>query len=223
MGLRKRAFTAEVSEVDYPSSDGKPMAETDVHRELMTELIQELKSFFQSDPQVYVSGNLLLYYEEGNLKKSVAPDVFVVRGAGNHQRRVYKLWEEGRAPEVIFEISSRKTWKDDLIKKWELYARLGVREYFIFDPEYDYLEKPLRAYRLNGDEFEKMEVVSGRVMSATLGLEIVDTGKTLRLFDPQTKRYLPTTIEETDLRQQAEAEIARLRHEVAKLRRKKKD
>ncbi|MDQ3688100.1 MAG: Uma2 family endonuclease [Acidobacteriota bacterium] len=109
----------------YPETDGKPMAETDVHRDLMSELIRELKMNFQHEPDVYISGNLLVYYVEGNPRKCFTPDVFVVRGVGSHQRRTYKLWEEGRAPEVVFEISSRQTRGDDLQRKWKLYERLG--------------------------------------------------------------------------------------------------
>lgn len=211
-------------EIIYPESDGKPMAETDVHRNLMAELIEELQLFFQADPQVYVSGNLLLYYEEGNPKKRIAPDVFVVRGVPKHERRIYQLWKEGRAPDAVFEISSRGTWGEDLVKKFQLCARLGVREYFIFDPEYDYLHQPLLAFRLEDGLYEELTVQDGCVMSEALGLELVDTGQTLRLRDPRTGRYLLTRTELETARQQAETranaaelELARLRAEMAKL------
>jgi hypothetical protein len=176
----------------------------------------------------------------------VAPDVFVTRGIPKHKRRIYQLWVEGRPPDVIFEISSRGTWGKDLQKNWRLYARLGVREYFIFDPEYDYLEPPLNAYRLNDGEYEEVEVQDGRVMSETLGLELVDTGETLRLLDPKTGKFLPTFDEivaaqrqaearavaeaearrlaearaeaEAEARRQAESELARLREEMAHLK-----
>lgn len=195
---------ARPQEIIYPESDGKPMAETDVHRNLMAELIEELEIFFLEDPQVYVSGNLLLYYEEGNPKKRFAPDVFVVRGVPKHERRIYQLWNEGRAPDVVFEISSRGTWGEDLQKKFQLCARLGVREYFIFDPEYDYLYQPLLAFRLEDGLYEELTVREGCVMSESLGLELVDTGQTLRLRNPQTGRFLPTRAELEAERQQAE-------------------
>lgn len=191
------------------------MAETDIHRDLMIELISSLEKFFQADPQVYVSGNLFLYYEKGKPGHVVAPDVFVVRGVPKQQRRVYKLWQEGHAPEVVFEISLRKTWGDDLHRKFQLYARLGAREYFIFDPEYDYLPEPLLAFRLEDGLYEKIEVRDGRVLSEALGLEVVNTGETLRLFDPAAGQFLPTREEESKARQQAEAE-ARAQAEVAR-------
>lgn len=229
MSLRQKAFSTDI---EYPESDGKPMAETDVHAALMIELRSALEAFFRDAPDVYVSGNLLLYYVEGDPRQCVAPDVFVVRGVGKRQRRIYKLWEEGRAPDVVFEISSRGTYKEDLQRKWQLYAHLGVAEYYIFDPEYDYLKEGLLAYRLSGSEYAEVDARDGALRSEVLGLDVVDTGETLRLRDPQTGRFLPTRQEmleaqqqaeararaEAEARQQAEAELARLREELARLR-----
>lgn len=215
MSLRKKAFSTDI---EYPETDGKPMAETDLHRDLMKELIDQLETFFHDAPEVYVSGNLLLYYEKGSPRKSVAPDVFVVRGVGKERRRIYKLWEEGRAPDAVFEISSRSTYKEDLQRKWQLYAQLGVAEYYVFDPEYDYLKEGLLAYRLGEGEYVEAEVTDGAVRSEALGLDVVDTGETLRLRDPRTEQFLPTRIEMVETQQRAEAELAHLREELARLR-----
>lgn len=176
----------------YPESDGKPMAETDIHRRLLTTLVFTLETHFQNQPDVYASGNLLVYYVEGNPAKCFAPDVFVVRGVPKGERQIYKLWEEGVAPQIIIELTSRKTWKEDLQTKWRLYEELGVQEYFIFDPEYDYLDDPLVGYKLENGKYVELEIKDGRVKSETLGLELVDTDETLRLFDPQTESFLPT-------------------------------
>src|SRR5581483_9815534 len=96
------AVTAD-KPVVYPESDGKPMAETDIHIDALIYLREALKDYFRDDPWIYVAGNMLLYYEEGNPAACVAPDVFVVRGVEKHERRIYKLWEENRPPTVIFE------------------------------------------------------------------------------------------------------------------------
>lgn len=209
MSLRKedQLFT-----IDYPESDGEPMAETDVHYRLMTDLRFELEEFFRSEPDVYVSGNILLYYVEGNPKRRVAPDVFVARGVRKGARRVYKLWEEGRAPEVVFEISSRQTWREDLNTKWRLYEDLGVKEYFIFDPEYDYLVEPLIAWRLESGRYEAVEVVDGAVKSETLNLELVNTGETLRLRNPATGQFLRTPAELAEEADRLRLEVEELRH-----------
>ncbi len=97
-----------------------------------------------------MSGNLLVYYEQGNPKKFVVPDVFVVKDLEPRRRRTYKLWVEQRAPDAIVEVTSRKTKKKDTITKPKLYRRLGVKEYFLFDPTEDYLDPPLQGYRLEG-------------------------------------------------------------------------
>lgn len=225
----------------YPESDGQPMAETDLHRDLMVQMIESLDRHFAADKEVYVSGNLLLYYVEGDTSQCLAPDVFVVRGVSKRRRRFYKLWLEKHAPNIVLEISSRKTTKEDFTKKKQLYAWMGVPEYFIFDPEYKQ-KPPLRAFRLHGRDYVEEAVTGGRVKSHELGLELTNTGTTLRLFDPQAGQFLPTTAEESALRQyaetrasqaetralqeanarqQAEAELARLRAELARLKKPK--
>ena len=95
--------------IRYRTSDGKPMAETDVHRQCMVDAIETLEDYFAGEPRVYVSGDLLLYYEEGNPRRSVAPDAFVVRGVPKGQREIYKLWEEGVPPAWVLEVTSCST------------------------------------------------------------------------------------------------------------------
>ena len=103
------------TEIEYPTSDGEPMAETDAHRIQMTDaLIYPLKEYFRDTPDVYVSGNLLIYYEEGNPCASVAPDVFVVFGVPDEKRSSYKIWEEKQVPSVVFELTSESTRQKDL-------------------------------------------------------------------------------------------------------------
>ena len=199
--------------VEYPESDGQPMGETDLHRKLMSHLIEMLEIHFAAQADVYVSGNLMCYYEENNPAKSISPDVFVVRGVAKGERRIYKFWEEP-APNVVLEISSKKTRKEDLGKKKDLYAWLGVREYFVFDPEYK-LQPPLRAFRLHGQELVAEIIQQNRVWSAELGLELVNDGQTMRLWDPQAGEFLRTPAEEAAARQEAEHRAARL---AAKLR-----
>ena len=188
--------------IEYPESDGKPMGETDKHRKLMNVLIETLEVYFAEEAEVYVSGNLMCYYVEGDPTKSISPDVFVVRGAAKHERRIYKFWEEN-APNLVIEVSSRKTKNEDLQWKRQLYAWLGVEEYFIFDPEYK-LTPPLRAFRLRGKELVEEIVSQNRVVSQVLGLELVNDGATMRLYNPQTGGFLRTLAEEAAARKQAE-------------------
>jgi Uma2 family endonuclease len=210
----------QILETIYPERDGKPMAETDVHRWLLSDLVFTLDNHFRDQPEVYVSGNLLIYYVEGNSKKRVAPDVFVVCGVSKVQRRIYKLWEEGVMPQFVIELTSRQTWREDLQEKWRLCEQLGVQEYFIFDPEYDYLDDPLVGYRLENGQYASLEAQEQRLRSEVLGLELVDTGETLRLFDPRAGRFLPDAKEAAAAQQRVielEEELARYRKQFGEL------
>jgi Uma2 family endonuclease len=135
--------------VYYPDSDGKPMAETEKHRDLMIYSIEALKAFFDARPDVQVSGNNFIYFEEGNPKARISPDCYVVFGVPKRVRDSYKSWEEGgKLPAVIFEFTSKKTRREDVHKKRPLYEQvLRVSEYFQFDPTGDYLKPRLQGFR----------------------------------------------------------------------------
>jgi Uma2 family endonuclease len=154
-------------EIFYPETDGKPMAESDLHRGVMFAIIRLLQRFFLKR-RVYVSGNLLIYYEQGNPYKSISPDCFIVREIEPHLRDVYKIWEEGKGPEVVFEVSSKTTRHVDFGKKMRLYAELGVQEYFIYDPTAEYLDPPLFAYELVGGGYVPMKPVKEEVVIGDL-------------------------------------------------------
>lgn len=211
-------------EVEYPSRDGRPMAETDTHRDELMAAIESLKARYADREDVYVAGDLLIYYEEGNPKARFAPDVFVVFGVPKRQRRIYKLWEEGVAPAFVLELSSRGTWLDDAGNKKALCARFGVAEYFLFDPEADYLDPPLQGFRLVDGELRRIEPADGGVfVSETLGLSLHLENLRLVLIDLRTGERLLRYSELDHARHEAEAraraaeaELDRLRAELAK-------
>jgi Uma2 family endonuclease len=105
-------------EIEYPDSDGKPMAESSDHARVMRYLIQALHDHLVEEQDVFAWGNMLLYYEEGKLSR-VAPDLFVVRGVPNkvEDRDVYLLWREGKAPCFVLEVTSAETREEDEWKK----------------------------------------------------------------------------------------------------------
>ncbi len=147
MAVTVQVRPKKTKEIYYPESDGKPMAETDLHRELMIHVIHTLQAHL-ANAVAYVSGNLLVYYEEGNPRRSVAPDAFVVFGVEQRRRRTYKIWEEGKGLDLAVEVTSRSTRREDMVDKMALYARLGVQEYFLYDPTADYFRPPLVGYQL---------------------------------------------------------------------------
>lgn len=223
---------SKVAHLHYPESDGKPMAETDLHRNIMLALLHALEQFFKEDPQVYIAGNILLYYEKGNPKASCAPDVFVVRGIPKGLRRVYKVWEEGKAPDTVIELTSRSTRQEDMGRKKTLYAELKIQEYFLFDPYHEYLTPSLRGYSLQEGNYIPMEPSGGRLRSQVTGLELGVVDQWLRLFNPVTGKILltPAEAEEAwvrveqalkaseEARKAAEAENRRLAEQLERLR-----
>jgi Uma2 family endonuclease len=203
---------------DYPTSDGRPMAETDWHRDLMLDLIQTLKAWYASNSNVYVSGNLLLFYRPGDKRRHLSPDVFVVKGVPAHDRPNYLTWQEGKGPDLVIELTSSSTRSEDVNRKFLLYQNtLKVREYFLFDPLGDYLDPPLRGYRLRGRTYAAIRPRKGRLASKVLGLHLEGNGPVLRLYNPLAGEWLPTPLERAI---KAEAETKRLRREVEELRRR---
>ena len=186
--------------VEYPSGDGKPMAENDWQLRAILDAFGVLDHYFRDRPDVYVSGDLFIYYEEGNPRARVAPDVFVVFGVPKHNRQVYKLWEEGPVPAFVMEVASRGTWREDDGHKAELYQWLGVREYWQYDPTGDYLGVYLKGRRLVGGRYEPQPVVESLdgamlLRSETLGLDFRVKGEERYFFDPAAGRRLPTWFE----------------------------
>jgi Uma2 family endonuclease len=186
--------------IEYPTSDGKPMAETDFHCLLIMALRQTLDFHFAADPMIYVSGNLLMYYVRGNKRKHVAPDVFIVKGVEKKKRLCYLTWEERKTPNAVIEVTSKSTRKEDTNTKFVLYRDvLKVKEYFLFDPFGDYLKpERLRGFRLRKGEYEPIALVDGRMPSKEFGLHLERDGDNLRLYDPFTRAWLLTPDERAE-------------------------
>jgi Uma2 family endonuclease len=183
---------SRTTDIEYPASDGKPMGETDVHRGWMIRLIDMLMYRYRAQ-RVYVSGDLLVYYEEGNPRKFVVPDVFVVKDCDPGQRRVFKIWEELRVPNTVFEMTSRKTKRQDQAVKPQVYAGLRIPEYFLYDPTGDYLNPRLQGHRLVEDRYCPIEPdTTGALVCEQLDLLLrLESGR-LELFDRSSGERLLT-------------------------------
>ena len=211
--------------VDYPSSDGKPLAENDLQARAILYAFGALRVRYSDRRRdVYVSADLLIYYEEGNPRVSVAPDVFVVFGVEDYPRMNYKVWEEGKGPDFVLEVASPNTWREDVERKPGVYAGLGVREYFLFDPTAEHLSPRLQGYRLVDGAYERLPAVESidrtlTLTSEVLGLELRAKGEEMRFHDPATDETLLSYGEEHVARiaaeARADAEIAARREEAA--------
>jgi len=205
----------QFSTTHYPESDGRPVGETDDHRQAMTRSIELLERHYAGQ-QVYVSGDLLLYYEQGNPKKFVVPDAFVVKGKSPVNRRTYRLWIEQTAPQVVIETTSKSTRLKDLKSKPEIYAQIGVREYFLYDPSLDYLDPPLQGQRWVDGSYQPIsQETSGGLFSEELGLELRYENARLQFYQPGSQQRLLTAAEANEL---AQIEIQRLQEELRRLK-----
>ena len=198
----------------YPESDGEPMAETEKHRKVMIDVIDILDQHFQHIPDVHVSGNLLLYYEEGNPRKSVSPDVFMVGGLSKKELRVYKTWEQPPTLDFVLELASPSTFRRDFSEKKEIYQNiLRVKEYFIYDP-YGEIEPDFIGFRLIGEVYEAIEFVDGRLLSETLDLALEARDGMLRLYNPAVETWLEPSWERVDKAETRATEEAHTRQEA---------
>ena len=231
----------------YPDTDGQPMAASDLHLEILIWLLQALRAYFSERPEVYVSGDILTYYVEGNPRAVCAPDVLITFGIGQKQRHTYKVWEEGKVPDFVMEFSSKTTYRNDLTDKMELYATLGIPNYLLYDAEALYLPSPLMGFQLVKGVYVPIPPgADGGVHSDVLGLDFHIRDRRLAVYDPVAERWLQVPAEahaaraedaearaeahaaraedaearaaqETIARQKAEAELERLREQLARL------
>ena len=181
--------------IDYPSSDGKPMTESEAQFLPLTYVALALREHFEQRDDVYVGANMFLYYEENNPRAVVAPDVFVVVGAPKRVRDSYLLWNEPKGPDFVLEITSRSTRREDQGRKKRVYASLGVGEYFLFDPTGDYLRPRLQGFVLRQGRYEPLPTArlphgEPGLVSEAVGLHLRVRGEELRLYDPDKGRDL---------------------------------
>ena len=225
--------------VEYPESDGKPMGETDLHIDWIIRIRDILKRRYRGQ-RVYVGSDMFVYCQEGNPVDMVVPDGFVVLDCDPHRRRTFKIWEEGKAPQVVFEVTSRGSKQVDEIFKPSIYARIGVREYFIYDPSAEYLKPPLQGFRLERGGYRRIRPdSSGALTCVELGLRLSLEGNDLVFNDAQTGEIQPTEAEaerrareveqlareaeqraraaEQEAREAAEAQVAALQAELQRL------
>ena len=249
MVAKNTALVADIStDIFYPETDGMPLPDGEYQLRHFMDLIAILKHFFRERLDVWASGNTFMYYEEGNPRVSVSPDCYVVFGVDTDlilSNNNYRIWDMGKAPDFVLEIGSPSTWRNDLESKRDLYASLGVGEYWMFDPSGgEHYGFALRGERLVDGEYHRMEMNirpdSGAWgYSPTLNLELHWVDGRLRIYDPEGGRWLQNMTEmaedaqteraaresaetlaqtERAARESAEARLAEIEAELRRLR-----
>jgi Uma2 family endonuclease len=184
-------------EIEYPDSDGKPLGETGVHVNITLGLLEVLIRYYAENPAVALHSNMFVYYVEGDPRRNVCPDLMVALNVPYQvTRRSFKVWAEGKGPDLVLEVTSRKTRREDLGGKLEIYRdALKVREYFLFDPLEEYLEPSLQGFRLAKGRYKPIAIQAGRLPSEVLGLHLKRDDIDLRLYNPRTGHWLQTPVE----------------------------
>ena len=221
-----RAALRALTDRELPSEDAQPIPESMFQHPTIYYTVGALERWFATRrPGTCVAGELVVYSEgraeaDGRVRaNAVVPDVLVAFAVGEHRRHSYVLWQEGKAPEFVLEVASVSTWRRDRDEKPAVYAGLGVREYFLYDPVGRWLEPRVQGYELVRGRYrrlrgQRLEDGSWGVRSRVLGLWAQAKGPEgeLRWRDPDTGRELEYFNEVHDSR---DAEAAARREEAA--------
>ena len=204
--------------VHYPDSDGRFLPENPLQANAIVNLRLALAEHFRAVDRVVLEGDMFLYYQEGRPDLTVAPDVFVVLDHDLGGRPTYKFWEEGKPPDFALEVISPSSERMNSIVKRELYARLGIGEYFLFQPNPSRPEPRLKGYELDGAVYRELKPhgtgeTAGALLSRRLGVSLRCEGDKLRVRDLASGRDYAWVGENLDL---LEAEIESRRREAAK-------
>ncbi len=207
--------------VEYPYSDGKVLMETEPHARSIVAMRNQLETHFMARADVYVAGSMAVYYGQGDATAVVVPDVFVVLGAEQKEgRKSYLIWEEGGgAPSFVVEVASESTSRRDATSKRATYERIGVREYWRFDPLGVLIPGRLEGWRLEGDRYQPVRAArpAGWYRSEALGLELRAERWLLRFHDPLLGRDLLTHAEASAALEIAEHERDRANQRIREL------
>ncbi|MDB9319770.1 MULTISPECIES: Uma2 family endonuclease [Cyanophyceae] len=196
--------------IEYPSADGEPVAETYLHLYAILTTLEVLKQYL-AGRQATVLANQFLYYAQGFPKLRIAPDVMVIFDVQPGGRDNYKVWEEGQVPQVVFEMTSKGTQKQDQEQKKLLYEQLGILEYWLFDPKGEWVNEKLQGYRLQDEIYQPIT----DSLSQPLGLRLEVEGELLRFYrlDTGDKLLIPTELAKLAEQERQRAEQERQRAE----------
>jgi hypothetical protein len=169
------------------------MADNTKQFEWIATIKGNLDSVFKHNTDVFVAGDLLWYPVEGSPKLRVAPDVMVAFGRPKGYRGSYKQWKEDNIPpQVVFEILSPGNTVQEMNRKFTFYARYGVEEYYLYDPD----KNVLSIYRRDG-QFLQEELIEQTWVSPLMGITFILEEDTLQIKDPNGKPFL-TYLERTN-------------------------
>jgi Uma2 family endonuclease len=204
------ALSKPVDAIFYPESDGLPMAENTLQLNWIIALVTNLRALFRGNANVFVAGDQFWYPVEGEPEIRQAPDVYVIFGRPKRERPSYKQWEEGGIPmTVVWEILSPANTFREMADKFTFYEDYGVEEYYIYDPDNNWLQGYIR----RGEVLIRQRAMNGFV-SPRLGIRFDLSGPELVVRYPDGQPFL--SFEELTVERQLAVQRAEKAEQEAK-------
>jgi Uma2 family endonuclease len=204
-------------EIEYPDSDGMPVAENTLPFQWIVTIQGNLDLLVSDDPNVFVAGDNLIYPVEGDNVTRLAPDVYVAFGRPKGHRGSYKVWREGGVfPQVVFEVLSPQNTRAEMEATRQFYEKYGAEEYYILDP--DHLR--MQGFVRKNDRLVSVPAMTGWT-SPRLGITF-DIGDDLLITGPDGQPFRSFVETSQLLRERADEERKRARAEKRRANAKKK-
>lgn len=198
--------------IQYPSSDGKPSSDNTLQLRWIVYLYSNLQWWFR-DRKVFIAADLLWYPVQGEPSITKAPDVMVAFDRPDGDRLSYKQWEEENiAPKVVIEVLSSSNRALEMIEKQHWYARYGVEEFIIIDPDQKRFVPMIR----QGGHLVQSDFPPVSWQSPNLGIWLRRSDDDLKVFFPDETPFKTLTESQLEAQNaQLEAEQQRKRAEAA--------
>ncbi|MFT5432636.1 MAG: Uma2 family endonuclease [Myxococcota bacterium] len=203
MSDEEQQFVIQSLPSEVPPGFMGMMPEGDRHGRPIALITDALKRHFGNrGREAYIGSDFMVYYPS---EQCFAPDVLVVLEAGAHQRDSWNVSKEGKGLDLVIEVLVGGNRRKDLERNVDRYARLGIVEYFVFEP----VAARLHAFRLpeDGGVYERVVPQHGRYPCQLLGFDLTVVDNHLRFVSDDLT--LPTTWEVAERLNSAVDELGR--------------
>ena len=192
----------DYASLDYNPDEPEPMPDAMEQEFVVQEILGVMHSRFtgfMTRPDVFLSSNTILCYDPTNLNVRRQPDIYLAFGvdqAAIRRRRLYLPWEAGKPPDLALEVGSESTGSEDTIAKPQVYAAIGIPEYWRFDPSGgEHHGEPMSGWVLRDGEYQRVEPTTEpdgilKGYSDLMGLYLCWDEGWPRFYDPATETYL---------------------------------
>ena len=210
--------------LEYDPFEPDPMPDAMLQEPILRGLLPVLSSRARANNPgqlLFDTSNTILCYDPGNLNVRVSPDYYFAVGIDPETLKyvsIYRTWVQGKPPDFVLEVASPSTARNDETTKRDIYARMGVTEYWRYDPadRIDPRQRPLYAVQLIGEilvdgEYQPIEITPGPEdsilgFSPALGVSLAVKDKVLMVYDHDLGEFVAEFEDQERAKMQAQAE-----------------